>query len=882
MHNSHDFHVTTSKNILSGRDLNEPLLPNRSNSTPPRSGDIHETEIVSDRPLSSYSSIQSPDNQSNLLKINQLLTPQSHGPTTSVAYFTHKAYPESPSDYAINNRTNGIIASGSTRILPKSGITKPEESRQALAWRSARIQMATPDASPPVPLSTISESPNSQSASSSDPQIRMKVEDAIPALAPAHDITPSRIILSRASSPFTQSCETALSSPFVERSERSVVEQQAPRALQVGESVSQGSGLVDVGRLPLPDVLPSQKIVTLYEPSRELEHLREQFSSMERARLADIENRRPDYLRRVQRDAASKKQNNASGDLGIATTPLKGRRLQLFDFQQTSDESFEESLMTHGYGTYGETRTPQRPLMATEGLSKEALDWLAYNTPVAAVNSSAVSSNVHSEREIKKRKRLDAFTRVQARTQLYPTEIEGLGRVIMNIPPEKNVPDIPPNPTRKRLLGKRKRGALDKDKEKTPEAELEVKKEPTEPRWLDDQYPWCLPGKEREEESRRLVADRMKLLENYLGYDSESDDESNLLNYDPFTPHNQSLDEPGLGIGGRGKTVTVSRNPKRKKVPSAKSHARSMKFLSESADAREALCSRRSTRLLTYRLLTENGYKRASRNGVNDGRLACICGNNETDDGLPSVQCEDCYDWFHLKCIGVNDVEDLGEPDDPWFCPSCMKRINSSVFNWQAQRQPIFVPTDEKLADTRRDDAFNSSSPLGEWGSSGTLKTPVEYNESRRASNPSIWDDQSGSVKGLGHDKEGYELGYTFDPNASPERMFPGRKKIFTTPKNSSIGFGVGSLGSVGFGMPWSMRSGGLFSTPTPQELAAKSLYISDETPISRTPRGETERIEGRVLSFPPTASACGSPLSGKGKQSARVSLQNERLEALK
>ena len=136
-------------------------------------------------------------------------------------------------------------------------------------------------------------------------------------------------------------------------------------------------------------------------------------------------------------------------------------------------------------------------------------------------------------------------------------------------------------------------------------------------------------------------------------------------------------------------------------------------------------------------------------------------------------------------------------------------------------------------------------------------------------------------VRGLGHDKDGYELGYTYDPNNSPERMFPGRSKAFATPKNNSTGLG-GGFGSSGFGMPWSMRSGGLFATPT-RDFATKSLYISDDTPISRAPRDKDadRKLEGKMLSFPKSSTKDSSPKSNRENQSITdVQPQGEGVEA--
>jgi hypothetical protein len=75
----------------------------------------------------------------------------------------------------------------------------------------------------------------------------------------------------------------------------------------------------------------------------------------------ETESRRPDYLRRAKRtlteadprallEDESAREQERPPVVGIMESPVKGRRLKLF--QETSEESFEESLMAGGYGRY--------------------------------------------------------------------------------------------------------------------------------------------------------------------------------------------------------------------------------------------------------------------------------------------------------------------------------------------------------------------------------------------------------------------------------------------------------------------------------------------------------------------------------------------------
>lgn len=88
-----------------------------------------------------------------------------------------------------------------------------------------------------------------------------------------------------------------------------------------------------------------------------MDRIRSQFlqEQMEAQRAA--ETRRPDYLRRSKRaetDLSQSEYPELDDDglpgVGITESPTKGRRLKLF--QETSEESFEESLMAGGYGLY--------------------------------------------------------------------------------------------------------------------------------------------------------------------------------------------------------------------------------------------------------------------------------------------------------------------------------------------------------------------------------------------------------------------------------------------------------------------------------------------------------------------------------------------------
>ena len=57
-------------------------------------------------------------------------------------------------------------------------------------------------------------------------------------------------------------------------------------------------------------------------------------------------------------------------------------------------------------------------------------------------------------------------------------------------------------------------------------------------------------------------------------------------------------------------------------------------------------------------------YRRCSRKYVTI-TVHCICQNIEScDDRM--IQCDKCHEWYHFKCV---DLEE--SPDTTWFCPQC-------------------------------------------------------------------------------------------------------------------------------------------------------------------------------------------------------------------
>jgi hypothetical protein len=126
---------------------------------------------------------------------------------------------------------------------------------------------------------------------------------------------------------------------------------------QTDDMFSSGSAGALISTPPLsPSALPLS-----LPAGGEIERLRQVQLLQQQNHLKDVETRRPDYLVRTKRTMSDAdpsglmedelmRDRERFGTVGITESPHKGRRLTLF--QETSEESFEESLMAGGYGRY--------------------------------------------------------------------------------------------------------------------------------------------------------------------------------------------------------------------------------------------------------------------------------------------------------------------------------------------------------------------------------------------------------------------------------------------------------------------------------------------------------------------------------------------------
>lgn len=124
---------------------------------------------------------------------------------------------------------------------------------------------------------------------------------------------------------------------------------------------------------------------------------------------------------------------------------------------------------------------------------------------------------------------------------------------------------------------------------------------------------------------------------------------------------------------------------------------------SDPADARAALLSKRSVRSLAFRRRQETAI--------------CVCRGG--DDGRELVQCDECHKWFHLECIGIRHISELGKEEDPWYCDQCLG-VDRTV-----PSSPTFAVTDDRLPVNRRRDLIFFPGTIQESPPALVWQTPL-------------------------------------------------------------------------------------------------------------------------------------------------------------
>ncbi|KAL0578520.1 hypothetical protein V5O48_003463 [Marasmius crinis-equi] len=610
----------------------------------------------------------------------------------------------------------------------------------------------------------------------------------------------------------------------------------------------------------------------VHAPGGELERIRQR----QLVEHAAVEARRPDYFVREGKRKADasddSRSNNTSfthssnakphpSGVGIMDSPTKGRRIKLYNssagsanhstsdhtkdkiklfpdmklFQETSEESFEESLMAGGYGRYRTAEWVRQP----QPIPIEVLQAQVRHGP--SVNPAASGSPIvkrledqsvaadrreeaqgpgtpHSdqsqpqalplpptEKELRKRKRLDAFrvltsssagscssptavtvndsdhdfvnkntkpsstkagaARRESPRKLYPLELEGRGRVLVDVLPGSHnsapgaddvfVQDVVAGAKRKKRAT-----AIDRrDREVSPEYPYglvvspskkraiagpgdakAVSAPPEKPNWPDAEFPWRIREEEREEEKIREEEERLKRVEKFLERD---DDESDLTDSDDNVSsgkgkgkedEDEILASSQLGVvydddrlltyrAGRGKMVPLIADtaPEAGKVvvgdvdkppPAARRKRGSMYFPSDPADARAALLSKRSVRALSFKMKSEAERKRKIMVLEARGEVIDPTELAEEEEEVPCICDGEGANFDDDDARGVIQCDGC----DQWFHFGCMGMRSNQVADdeqWYCPtcmpfrhsepepQEPVFVPTDVQEAGRR-------------------------------------------------------------------------------------------------------------------------------------------------------------------------------------
>jgi len=207
--------------------------------------------------------------------------------------------------------------------------------------------------------------------------VSVKLESPISnlALAPAYRI--SSPLSSTSPDPLTRS---TLSSPFMTKlsiADRTISKtpilahkspgNSDPRPMQIDDVFSSTTSKPNPSMSNSMSTPPSSPpLAPTAIAGGEMERLRLAMIQDKMAQFHEAESRRPEYLKRAKRTLADadpsalveddQKERERALTIGIMESPNKGRRLKLF--QETSEESFEESLMAGGYGRYVSIHVP--------------------------------------------------------------------------------------------------------------------------------------------------------------------------------------------------------------------------------------------------------------------------------------------------------------------------------------------------------------------------------------------------------------------------------------------------------------------------------------------------------------------------------------------
>lgn len=611
---------------------------------------------------------------------------------------------------------------------------------------------------------------------------------------------------------------------------------------------------------------------TLLSPPRpaggEIARIRADEASARAAQERLTEARRPDYMRRISRGDAQSSTDFPG--VGIAETPVKGRRIELWRFQETSEESFEERLMAGGYGGYGST-APERA--ATPPAPSRAFKWAntltpgPHKSPSTLVQEDILPDDPSDEREARKRRRLEAFRRVHTcvKTSLHPVEVEGKGRVLLDVGAEEVselLEELQSSATGKRRGGKkRRRGGPGSRGGKT-----RTMREEKPPRvregvpldWPDEEFPWSVRTQERRELEAAVEADRMQWIGRFLDEDSDAASPGGGAQDEDVS--SMALDRVGSPSAqhGRGKMVPL---------PNRDGTSLQKVFVpNDPADARAALLSKQSVRAVAAR---RRLHVQPSADG--DGEeILCICRGK--DDGRELVQCDDCRMWYHLECLGIKDIAELGREEDPWYCHNCV-----ALMNGLPTLEPTFALADEESPlRWRRDPLFFEAledSPAGiDWRIQPHDPGPTtpKTKPARAATAEAYTRSSLGSRNGPQTPRNSSattERVRVYTTPGADDRIFQDDISPFDPTSTPSRGMRVGASVNSVFATPkWQIRVPPMASSSPYRNGTGPGEVAPSSSPFRMLPHEDTpvDRSQSRPSSLP-SKRGQESPLMGRG-----------------
>ena len=433
-------------------------------------------------------------------------------------------------------------------------------------------------------------------------------------------------------------------------------------------------------------------------PAGVVSRLRSETLAERRVRSSDSARRRPEYLKRV----SSQKKNAGVAvveaeppdphpsegqqglSLGIAFSPVKGRRIQLVRPSSPSTAS------------QASPRSPHFP--QTSSMSNLTLQWLQ-SSPLTPLNERPKHLD-EEEKESRKRRRLAAFLHDKSprMSPLKPVEVTGMGRVAIH---PDDITEVFVSPAKKsaKKKGSRRAAPTPAPVKRTTIFGLEVREDPLHPlrssplpsksddkdmaetpEWPERTFPWSSSVPQAVDLKAVAMNQRLRHLEEF--FDRATDDEdSDELEGETRSPVDLRADRspstpPHLG---NGKSILTE--------PEPSLLVRSISTFSDPGDARTAFFAKHRVRTIATRVVREqspdNGN--ASEEEDDDGAINCVCGRDNVE--TPMVRCDSCNNWSHQECVGIVDESQL---EGEWFCYNCEQRMISD-----ANREPTFTLTSE-------------------------------------------------------------------------------------------------------------------------------------------------------------------------------------------